>query len=185
MTLAHKFVLEDDLFWTATAVLPSWKEFQNRSGAYSAQDRDIPSDGNVRIVFAPEGRGIEPLTTSEISSVVWVIENEALISQALILSLLKEYPSLQEQYGYFGNEKAQLMPDIKSADDLRALVGLSSVNIHQVQKNGIPYVGFEFGCTWDNEHGLGVLMHGTRTVEIGGADTAVLLWIAKQDSQKR
>ena len=106
------------------------------------------------------------------------------MSQALILSLLEKYPSLQEQYGYSGNEKAELMPDIKSADDLRALIGLSSVNIHQVQKDGIPYVGFEFGCTWDDEHGLGVLMHGTRTVEIGGADTAVLLWIAKQDAQK-
>jgi len=40
-----------------------------------------------------------------------------------------------------------------------------------VEKDGIPYVGFEFGCTWDEEHGLGVLMHGTRTVEIG--DTAM------------
>jgi hypothetical protein len=184
LTLTPKFALEGDFFWTATAVFPSWKEFQSRSGAYSVQDRDIPSDGNVRIVFAPEGRGIEPLTTSEISSVVWVIENEAPMSQALILSLLEEYPSLQDQYGYSGNEKAELMPDIKSADDLRALIGLSSVNIHQVQKDGIPYVGFEFGCTWDDEHGLGVLMHGTRTVEIGGADTAVLLWIAKQDAQK-
>ena len=73
------------------------------------------------------------------------------------------------------------MPDIDSADDLRALIGLSSVNIHQVQKDGIPYAGFEFGCSWDREHGLGVLMHGTRTVEIGGADTAILLWIAERD----
>jgi hypothetical protein len=50
-----------------------------------------------------------------------------------------------------------------------------------VQKDGIPYAGFEFGCTWDDEHGLGVLMHGTRAVDIGGADTAFLLWIAEQD----
>lgn len=101
-----------------------------------------------------------------------------------MLSLLKEYPSLQERYGYLGKEKADMMSDIKSADDLRALIGLSSVNVHQVRKDGIPYVGFEFGCTWDDEHGLGVLMHGTRTVEIGGAHTAIMLWIAKQDAQQ-
>jgi hypothetical protein len=179
-----RFTLEDDLWWTTTALLPSWKEFQSRKGAYGGQDSSAPSDGLVRIVFAPEGRGNEPLTSSEISAINWVIEHEASISKALISSLLKEYPSLQKQYGYSGKEKTELMPDVKSAEDLRRLIGLSSVNVHRVQKDRIPYVGFEFGCTWDPEHGLGVLMHGTRTVQIGGADTAILLWIAEQDAQK-
>ena len=30
--------------------------------------------------------------------------------------------------------------------------------------------------------GLGVLMHGSRVVEVGDADTAFTLWIAKQDA---
>jgi hypothetical protein len=50
-----------------------------------------------------------------------------------------------------------------------------------VQKGGIPYVGFSFRCTWEEEHGLGALMHGTRTVDIGGADTSFLLWVARKD----
>lgn len=183
-TVKPKFNLEDNLWWTTTALLPSWKGFQSGKGAYGAQDTAVPSDGLVRIVFAPEGRGNEPLTDSEISAINWAIEHESSMSKALISSLLKEYPSLQKQYGYSGKEKAELMPDIKSAEDLRALIGLSSVNVHQVQQNGIPYIGFEFGCAWDQEHGLGVLMHGTRTVQIGGADTAILLWIAEQDARK-
>lgn len=179
-----QFTLEDDLWWTTTAVFPSWKGFQSRRGDYGSQDSAIPFDGRVRVVFAPEGRGTEPLTASEIASIVWVIENEAPISETLLRSLVKEYPALQEQYGYSGKEKAELMPDIKSTGDLRTLIGLSSVNIHQVQKDGIPYAGFEFGCSWDEEHGLGILMHGTRMVEIGGAETAILLWIAEQDAEK-
>ena len=102
----------------------------------------------------------------------------------MLLSLLEEYPLLQEQYGYTGQEETELMPDITSSEDLRALIGLHTVNVHPVQKDGIPYTGFEFGCTWDNEHGLGILMHGTRTVEIGGADSAILLWIARRDAEK-
>lgn len=179
-----QFSLEDDLLWTAAILLPPWRGFQSRKGAYGAQDSAVPSGGQVRIVFAPEGRGNEPLTNSEMSAIRWVIEHEASISNALLSSLLKEYPSLQTQYGYSGAEQAKLMPDIQSVRDLRALIGLSSINIHQVQKDGIPYVGFEFGCTWDEEHGLGVLMHGTRTVQIGGADTAILLWIAEEDAKK-
>lgn len=179
-----QFSFEDGLCWTATVLFPSWQGFQSRKGDYSARDSAVPSDGRVQIVFAPEGRGNEPLTNAELSAVRWVIEHEDSVSSALLLSLLKEYPSLQKQYGYSGKEKTELMPDIKSVKDLRGLIGLSSVNIHQVQKDGIPYVGFEFGCTWDEEHGLGILMHGTRTVQIGGADTAILKWIAEEDAEK-
>ena len=177
-----EFSLEPDLFWTTTALLPSWRGFQSRNGAYGAQDSVLPSDGRVRIVFAPEGRGTEPLTDPEMSAVRWAIENEASLSKALLTSLMNEYPELQKQYGYSGKEKAELMPDIESVEDLRKLIGLSSVNVHQVQKDGIPYVGFEFGCTWDEESGLGILMHGTRTIDIGDADTAGLLWIAEEDA---
>lgn len=76
------------------------------------------------------------------------------------------------------------MPAASSPNDLRALINLHSINVHQVVKNDLPYAGFLFECTWDDEHGLGVLMHGTRVVEIGGADTAILLWIAEADAER-
>jgi hypothetical protein len=179
-----KFILEDELWWTTTALLPSWKGFQIRKGAYDTRESNDPSDGTVKIVFAPEGRGNEPLTPSEISSIIWAIDNEAALSEAVLSCLAQEYASLQQQYDYSGEQKAELMPNIKSSADLHALIGLHTVNIHQIQRNGIPYVGFEFGCTWDEEHGLGVLMHGTRMVQIGGADAAILLWIAERDAAR-
>jgi hypothetical protein len=179
-----QFTLEDDLWWVTTALLPSWKGLRSWQGVYAGQDRAALSDGLVRIVFAPEGRDTEPLTSSEISSVAWLIENEAAIATALLSSLLNEYPSLRERYHYSAKKRAEWMPDIKSAEDLHALIGLHTVNVHPLRKDGISYAGFEFCCTWDQEHGLGVLMHGTRTVEIGGADTAILLWIAKRDAAK-
>ena len=52
----------------------------------------------------------------------------------------------------------------------RSLIGLYNVNIHPLVEDGpSPYLGYEFGCSWDVEHGLGVLMHGLRVVEVGGA----------------
>jgi hypothetical protein len=178
-----QFELEDDIWWTTTAIFPSWKGFQIRDGAYGSQNSNLPSDGRVKIVFAPEGRGNEPLSEVEISSVNWVVENEAAISESLLAFLLGKYPEFQKQYGYIGDEKSQFMPDVSSTEDFRNLIGLHSVNVHPIRKNGIPYVGFEFGCTWDEEHGLGALMHGTRPVEIFGADTAILLWIAERDAK--
>lgn len=43
--------------------------------------------------------------------------------------------------------------------------------------------GFRVRVQVDPEHGLGVLTHDTRVVEVGGADTAILLWIARRDAE--
>ena len=79
---------------------------------------------------------------------------------------------------------AEDFPTITNEDDLKRNVGLYAVNIHQVNSDGVPYVGFEFGCEWDDEHGAGVLMHGTEVVDVGFADTAFLLWIAELDAKQ-
>jgi len=182
MTL--NFKLEEDLWWQTKANLPTWSGFQSRNGPYGSIDSESASNGDVVIVFAPEGRDIEPLNKEETKSVEWLVENEASLSEALLDSLINAYPSLQESYGYTEQEKKEFMPSVSSKDDFRNLIGLHSVNVHPLQKDGVPYIGFEFGCTWDPEHGLGVLMHGSRVVEIGGADTAILLWIAEKDAEK-
>ena len=180
-----KFELEDDLWWKAETTFPSWKGFQSRMGAYGSKDSSKTSDGKVKLVFAPEGRGTEPIATDETVLIEWFLENEPKVSKSLLTSLLQAYPALQKQYGYSEQEKREFMPNVADTNDFKKLIGLHTVFIHPLDKfDGIPYVGFEFGCTWDPEHGLGILMHGERMVEVGGADTAFLRWIAEQDAEK-
>jgi hypothetical protein len=76
------------------------------------------------------------------------------------------------------------MPQVTTPDELKSLFGLANVHIHQASKNGVSYVGLEFECTWDSEHGLGVMIHKNRIVDFGGADTAILEWIADRDAQR-
>lgn len=179
------FELEEDLWWKADTAFTSWEGFQSRRGAYGSKDSLNPSDGSVRLVFAPEGRGTEPLSSDETALIEWFLDNESKVSKALLSCLLKIYPSLQMQYGYSEQEKREFMPDVASENDFRELIGLHTVFVHPLDKyDGVPYVGYEFGCTWDPEHGLGVLMHGERMVECGGADTAFLKWIAEQDAER-
>ena len=97
-------------------------------------------------------------------------------------AVFKAYGELRESGDFSPQEAEELLPMLTTPGDLQQLIGLYVVNVHQIAKDGIPYLGFEFGCTWDQEHGLGVLMHGTRVVAVGGNDTAGLLWIAKQDA---
>lgn len=74
------------------------------------------------------------------------------------------------------------MPDIEQPSQLKSLMGLSEVRIFKTSKAGTAYVGFGFGCTWDDEHALGAMTHMGRVVEISGADTAILEWIAGKDA---
>ena len=115
----------------------------------------------------------------------WFLEHEADVSAAAKAAIFNAYGELRESGDFSPQEAEELLPVIANADALRQLIGLYAVNVHQIANGGMPYLGFEFGCTWDQGHGLGVLMHGTRAVAVGGADTAGLLWIAEQDAGER
>lgn len=110
-----------------------------------------------------------------------VIQNQAEIAGAILAALLREYSAMQEDYGYNEAEKAEYMPDAIDTGALAKLLSPSSVIIHPVERERLPYIGYEFGCPWDEEHGFGAMLHGTRVVEIGGADTAILTWITQKD----
>ncbi len=173
----------DDFFWAATIQLPSWAGFRDASGAYGGLTGKA-SDGTVRLTYAPEGRDDRPLDESELAQARWFLEHEAAVADALLAGLLAAYPALQKSYDcYDAREMANYMPRVARPGEFRPLIGLYGVNIHPIMTGDVPYLGFEFGCHW--EHGCGVLMHGTRFVEVGGADTAILLWIAKRDFERR
>lgn len=177
-----RFSLDDNTCWTATTKLSSWAEFQERGDAYGAVSSEEPSSGTVKVCFAPEGRGQEPLQASELSAISWFFAHEPKVSEAVQNAILVAYPELQEQFGFETDDGSE-MPAASSVEDLKKLMCLQSVNIHQVSRDGVPYIGFELGCAWDREHGLGVLMHGERVIEVGGADTAILLWLARKDAE--
>lgn len=173
----------DEYFWTATVSLDPWRGYRSCRGAYGSQDAVAESDGTVTVVFAPEGRDESPLKDGEIELVRWALQHASEMQDSLLAALLKEYPGLREKYAGFVEPKD--MPPVGTIREFRTLIGLHGLNVHPLERDGLPYVGFELGCTWDDEHGLGVLMHGTRVVQIGGADTAILLWIAEGDAKAK
>ena len=72
-------------------------------------------------------------------------------------------------------------------------VGLGVVVMSLLQRNapevmaeafvaaGARFKPTDIGCTWDDEHGLGFMVHGDRVVKLGGADTSFLEWVAERD----
>lgn len=60
-----------------------------------------------------------------------------------------------------------LVPELQSRDGLRRVTRLDALHVLDFPKNDLALLGFCFECSWDVEHGLGVLVRGGSFVEIG------------------
>jgi hypothetical protein len=164
----------------------AWQGYQIRNGPYGSVSNAGRSDGTIQIRFAPEGWGDAPLSGHEIELVKWVVENQAAVHDAMLERLFEEYPTIREQaLEWFGKDEARkILPKIRFPEQLKELVGISFINVHKIEQDGKPFIGVELGCTWEVEHGVGILLHGSKPLEIGGADTAILLWVARKYARK-
>jgi hypothetical protein len=155
-------------------------------GSYGSVSGKGVSNGLVQIVFAPEGRDDSPLRPEEINMVQWIIDYEKSIHDSTMGRMLVEYPSFRNEVfeDYNEEDAAEMAPLVTTVDELKRLCGIVSINIHPLVKSGMPFIGVEFGCNWDEEHGVGVLLHGSTPLECGDADTAIYLWIAEKHANK-
>jgi hypothetical protein len=171
----------DEFSWkTMVRVGPGGRPAVHISGSPSSAASD-PTATPVPLHYAPEGRDDQPLDDAEIASVAWTVDNLPVLWDALQPTVFAYYQSICADPDGLDPED---LPAVGSTEDLLPLISIQCMYVHQVSKDGQPYVGFEFECPWNEEHGLGILMHSTRVVEIGAADTAILLWIDRQDSER-
>lgn len=153
----------DEFFWLTHVILA---------------DRRLAA-GPVCVTFAPEGRGAEPLLAAEVTLVEAALGQLDDTIRTALNAVFDEYPRIQLDHSGFAEPSS--IPDLEDVDGLCDLVELIGIFVHPISRDGRPYVGLEFSCPWDPEHGLGVLVNGSRVVETGGGDTALLLWIAQRD----
>jgi hypothetical protein len=163
--------------WEGAIVLPAWSGFQTRRGPYAAVSSDDPSDGAATLRFDTDGAGKVPPTAAQIAAYGHLVEHEAEVAAAVLNAVFAEYPRFRDEYiDAYDDEDArtaaQTAPPFERPDQLKSVMGLYAVFVLSLPKDGVGYVGFEFGCVWEAEHGLGVLTHKNRVVEIGPAYTA-------------
>jgi hypothetical protein len=117
------------------------------------------------------------------SGIDYLLANQTAILRAILTELLKQYPAQQEIYDYQGDDKRDFMPDVHDIEGFADLMSPTVVQVLTVYQDQFPYMGYQFSCSWDREHDFGAMLLKDRVVEIGGADTAFLDWIARKDQQ--
>jgi hypothetical protein len=165
--------------WSGQDALRSWAGYRAGAG-------NRPSKGNFRATVArQEDRDDNPRppAAEQIAAYRFLKDNEKKITDAVLKAVLKAFTKLKRD-GYF-DESDEPAPAITSVADLKRNIELLGVHLFDYAKSGHAYIGTNFGCTWDEEHGLGLILHKSRVVAVGQADTAWDHYAAKDDGGKK
>lgn len=160
----------DGSHWSAQIKLPAWKPYLAK-----------PNQGFVTVdVYAPEQNDEKPSPPSEEQRVAisQLVDDQEKISAAALKALFKQYAVAQETPD---EDDGRPRRPLKDVTGLRRHVTLNQIYVLAMAKQKRAYLGFSFSCSWDEEHGAGVMTHKTRVVTSGGADHAFLGWLAKRD----
>jgi hypothetical protein len=166
-------------------VLPAWKGTQERHGPYTSRSARKPSKGTVKLEIPRLGEDDvkpRPPAKEQVAAYAYLKEHQDQITEAIMTALLDDYTKMRKQW-LKTNPKLDL-PEIKTTKDMRQHVGLGTLHMHNIAKSGYAYIGLEMGCTWDEEHGAGVMLHKDRIVKVGQADVSFLEWVASGDGGK-
>lgn len=167
--------------WQAKCQRECWAGFGRRLEAIDGLPGASTSDGRFQLVFAPEGRDRSPLSSQDLELVDRFLASADDMAPKVLEAVYRHYLEIFDEYAEFAAEEQLVMPAANAPADLRELISLTEVFIHPVEHEDRQYVGYEFNCTWETEHGLGVLMHGDRVVRVGEADNAFTLWMVMDD----
>lgn len=140
----------DGWAWVCKIVPAGWKKYLGKKPSW------------VELAFNPEGAEESvPPTAIQIASAEHALTSDKLVDA--VTTAIRERHAEQ-----IGKRR------------LEDVVELQEVFVQPVEHDGVAFVGFGFSAEWDREHGLGVLTHGTRVLDLGGADVAFLTWMAQR-----
>jgi len=86
--------------WEGELVLPAWKGYQNRLGAYNSSDGDKASTGLWRVSVGGISRGKEPvITPAQKQALKFIAENDREIHDLVLANLLPHYQTMRKEWG--------------------------------------------------------------------------------------
>ena len=162
-------------WWEGSARLPAWAGFLSCRGAYGSSDSQTPSDGTASLSVTPHDPTVSRSPSeAQCRAFQYQLDAGAEVVASVLHALRPYYDTLRPRWqaAYGAEVVARMMPPISDPSDFRRLIGLHQIHVHPWLRGDMSYVGLEFGCSWDAEHGFGVMLHGSRVVDIGSADTS-------------
>jgi hypothetical protein len=140
-------------WWRATIKLPTFRNVQIGIPGLRSTSKII----RLRVEAGDDG----PMDAQAVAY-TYCLENQAKILDACfrgISKIAKIMRPVIDRAGWFTPERLnEIVPKIATPENLCKRVRLYEVNITDRVQKGVAYVEYSFGCAWDQEHGLMVVL---------------------------
>lgn len=175
-----KFLFNGD--WETKLQVQAFAGFLDRQSDIVNWDKGVPSDGTVKLCFIDDlGDDPDPLP-QQIEAVNYLLEHQERIAEVICERVKAEYPDIMRNFGLEDFDEEEGFPKIKSNEDVKKAIGFSTIYVAMAHKDGIAYLGYGFGCKWDEEHGYGLVMHKDEITESGDSACA---YVTRDEDQER
>ena len=168
--------------WVGADVLTAWAGTQKRLDPYTSRSSRASSKGAVTVQIprlCEDDANPLPPAPEQMKAYAHLKTNQAEITNEVLKALLAYYKKTRA--GWLKNDPHLKLPVIQTIEEMRKKVGLGTLHVHKIAKGGYAYIGLELGCTWDEEHGAGVLLRKDAVVQVGQADASFDEHAAKKD----
>lgn len=111
---------------------------------------------------------IEP-SEQQVNTINYIIQHQDSIVKKMLETIWLKWAEIDQDYSI---EDYEDFPKISMKEDLRKVFNIHTIYIQALYKEDYAYFGLEGSCMWDEEHGIGFLLHKSRLVAFGDAEEA-------------
>jgi hypothetical protein len=151
--------------------LPCWNGYYLYDDTYKLKKDKVVTGGRIDLWVDGEIALDNNLLFSEdqINAYFFLVEHQESVKRSILQSLQQQFPRLlADEYASWDQEDPNLpqLADPTHEFDFKEYIGPESIHIGKDIKEGSAYVTWRFRCRWDIEHGLDIVTHKERVIEI-------------------
>lgn len=154
-------IIEEDFH--GLLFLPEWSNFNRHIPSGKQIDR-ATGVFDAHIVGSLVDH-VNILSQDQFNAIQFLTKNTKTIQDNILDQLLLLYPTYKAALKDY-------MPLIKTKTDFLEHLELFCIHILDDDKKGFAYTSLEIECTWDEEHGLGILLHKDKVISVGSVEEA-------------
>jgi hypothetical protein len=151
--------------------LPCWNGYYLHDDTYKLKKDKVITGGCIDLWvdgdIAPDNS--LHFSGEQVAAYTYLVKQQESIKHSILQGLKQEFPRLlSDEYASWDHEDPAFprLSDLTAAFDFKDYIGPESIHIGEDANDGVGYITWRFRCRWDVEHGLDIITHKERVVEI-------------------
>lgn len=141
----------------------------DKFGTYNIPYQSVLLEKEVELIIPSEDGVVEGWQLEVVKD---YLQKEADLKETVFQKIFEYYQEeLPELRSQFGDSADEMAPNIDNIDQLKSLIMPTGICIGELEASE-EAVGLLFECSWEPEHGLGVLINNWNVEDVGHQDLA-------------